>query len=237
VLFANSKCGALSLISVITTVALPDMVDPMYWLGEGGLFGSAVLVGVMVIIFIETGLLFPFLPGDTLLFTAGMIAAQAQAPVDIWALAPCATIAAILGSQCAYFIGRCLGPALFRKPDSRLFKQRYLTSSKEFFARHGPKTLLFAQFIGVVRTFAPVIAGVSTMDYTTFLVFGIAGSAAWGVGLTVLGYFLGNVSFVADHLELAILVIAMLSLVPAALATGRVFLARRRRSADVESSA
>lgn len=215
-----------------TTLALPDVADPMYWLGEGGLFGSAVLLGVMLIIFIETGLLFPFLPGDTLLFTAGVIAAQAQAPIDIWVLAPCATIAAILGSQCAYLIGRGLGPALFRKPESRFFKQHYLTSSKEFFARHGPKTLLFAQFIGVVRTFAPVVAGVSTMDYSTFLVFGIAGSAAWGIGLTVLGYFLGNVEFVADHLALAILVIAALSLLPATIATARVLVARRRRAAE-----
>lgn len=106
-LFAIPKCVAPSLIPVIASLAFLDVADPMYWLGDGGLFGSAILIGVMVIIFIETGLLFPFLPGDTLLFTAGMIAAQSQAPVDIWALAPCAMLAAILGSQCGYLIGRC----------------------------------------------------------------------------------------------------------------------------------
>jgi len=116
-------------------------MDPMYWLGHGGVFGSAVLIGVMVIIFVETGLLFPFLPGDTLLFTAGVIAAQAITPVDIWTLVPCTALAAVLGAQCGYFIGRRIGPALFKKDDSRFFKQRYLASSHEFFERNGPKVL------------------------------------------------------------------------------------------------
>ena len=97
-------------------LAPSDVMDPMYWLGEGGLFGGAVLAGVMVIVFIETGLLFPFLPGDTLLFSAGLIAAQPNSPVSIQVLAPCAALAALLGSQCGYFIGRRLGPALFRGP-------------------------------------------------------------------------------------------------------------------------
>src|SRR5215813_14110344 len=137
-------------------------MDPMYWLGNGGVFGSAVLVGVMVIIFIETGLLFPFLPGDTLLFTAGMIAAQATTPISIETLTPCTALAAVLGAQCAYLIGRRVGPAVFRKDDSRIFKKRYLATSHEFFAHHGTKVLVIAPFIGVVRTYVPVVAGAST---------------------------------------------------------------------------
>jgi membrane-associated protein len=214
---------------VITALALPDVMGPMYWLGDGGLFGSAVLAGVMIIIFTETGLLLPFLPGDTLLFTAGMIAAQPTSPVDLWVLAPCAALAAMLGSQCGYCIGRGMGPALFRKSDSRLFKQRYLTSSQEFFAKHGPKMLLIAQFVGVVRTFAPVVAGISMMRYSVFLTFSAVGSTAWGAGLTVLGYVLGHIAFVAEHLELMIFGIAVLSVLPAVAAAVRVFLSRRRR--------
>jgi len=211
-------------------------MDPMCWLGNGGVFGSAVLVGVMVIIFIETGLLFPFLPGDTLLFTAGMIAAQATTPVDIWALTPCTAIAAVLGAQCAYVIGRRVGPAVFRKDDSRFFKKRYLTTSHEFFERHGAKILVIAPFIGVVRTYTPVVAGASTMRYSVFLTFNVIGSIAWAVGLPLIGFWLGAISFVEDHLGLMIVVIACGSVVPViASATGGAML-RRRRGADAGAS-
>lgn len=212
---------------VTTLMALPPMMDPMYWLGDGGLFAGSVLLGVMVIIFIETGLLFPFLPGDTLLFSAGLIAAQPDTPVGIQALTLCAALAAWLGSQCGYLIGRGIGPALFKKPDSRIFKQSYLTSAHEFFEKYGAKALLVTQFIGVVRTYTPVVAGISAMRYRTFAVFSALGSLAWGVGLTLVGYFLGNVDFVSRHLELMILAIAALSCVPVIIAGIRVF--RRRR--------
>ncbi len=200
--------------AIANTVALPELMDPMYWLGDGGLFGSAVLAGVIVIVFIETGLLFPFLPGDTLLFTAGLIAAQPNSPIELWAVAPCAAAAAVLGGQSSYVIGRRIGPAVFKKEDSRIFKKHYVTQSHEFFARHGPKALVIAPFIGVVRTFTPVIAGVAEMRYRTFLTFNVIGSLAWGIGLTLVGYFLGNVPFVAHNLELMVLIIAILSTVP-----------------------
>ncbi|CAN5351519.1 DedA family protein [soil metagenome] len=210
-----------------TPLALPEVMDPMYWLGDGGLFGSAVLVGVLVIVFIETGLLFPFLPGDTLLFTAGLIAAQPHSTVDLWSVAPCAAIAAVLGGQVSYGLGRRLGPALFGKPDARFVKQRYLTHSHEFFGRHGPKALVIAPFIGVVRTFTPVVAGVAGMHYRVFLVFNIIGCLAWGIGLTTVGYFLGNVDFVARHLELMVIGIAVLSTLPVVAAAAKAFTARR----------
>lgn len=212
-------------------MALPALMDPMYWLGDGGVFGSAVLAGVMIIIFIETGLLFPFLPGDTLLFTAGVIAAQATTPVDIWTLTACTALAAVLGTQCGYLIGRSVGPALFKKDDSRFFKKRYLASSHEFFERHGPKVLVIAQFIGVIRTYTPVAAGVSAMRYSVFLTFSILGSIAWGIGLPVVGYFLGNIPFVSRHIELIVMVIAVASALPVIASAAAAFI-RRRRAAE-----
>jgi membrane-associated protein len=208
-------------------MALPSVMDPMYWLGAGGVFGSAVLPGVMLIVFIETGLLFPFLPGDTLLFTAGLLAAQADAPVDIWTLAPCAAAAAVAGGQLGYFIGRRLGPPLFKKEDARFFKKHYLTSSHDFFERHGRKTIVIGHFVGVVRTFTPVIAGASGMRYRVFLAYDIVGAAAWGVGLTVVGYHLGGVSFVSAHLDWMVVVIAVLSTLPVAVSAIRAMVAPR----------
>ncbi len=208
-------------------------MDPMYWLGHGGVFGSAVLIGMMVIIFVETGLLFPFLPGDTLLFTAGVIAAQAITPVDIWTLVPCTA----LGAQCGYFIGRRIGLALFKKDDSRFFKQRYLASSHEFFERNGPKVLVIAQFIGVIRTYTPVAARVSAMRYPVFLTFSALGSIAWGVGLPIVGYFLGNIPFVSRHIEMIVVVIAALSVVPVIASAAAAYIRRRRVVEEATTSA
>jgi membrane-associated protein len=199
----------------------------MYWLGNGGPFASAVLPGVMLIVFLETGLLFPFLPGDTLLFTAGLLAAQPNAPVDVWTLAPCAAAAAVIGGQVGYLIGRRLGPALFKKEDARFFKKRYLTSSHEFFERHGRKTIVIGHFVGVVRSFTPLIAGASRMRYPLFLTYDVIGAVGWGVGLVVVGYHLGAIPFVGAHLELAVLAIACLSVLPVAVSAARALLARR----------
>ncbi len=217
-----------------SAVAMPALLDPMFWLGESGPFGTAVLIGVVLIIFVETGLLFPFLPGDTLLFTAGVIAAQAGSAVEIWTLTPSAAAAAFLGGQCAYLIGRRLGPALFKKSDARFFKQRYLTSSHDFFVKYGAKTLVIGQFIGVVRTFAPVVASISGMPYRTFVVFSALGSIAWGVGLPLVGYFLGNIAFVEQHVELIVLAIACLSALPVIVSAAKA-IASRMRPGTVES--
>ena len=210
-----------------TVLALPSILDPMYWLGDGGLFASAVLPGILVIVFIETGLLFPLLPGDSLLFTGGLLAAQPNPPVNIWALVIGVPIVAVLGDQCAYFIGRRIGPALFDKEDSRFFKKRYVTESHAFFEKHGPKTIILARFVPIVRTYAPVLAGVSYMTYRVFLTYNIVGGILWGAGMTALGYFLGNVEFVKDHLEMVILLIVFVSILPGLSAVGRNVLRRR----------
>jgi membrane-associated protein len=209
-----------------TTMALSSVMDPMYWIGPGGVFAAAVLPGILLIVFIETGLLFPILPGDTLLFTGGMLAAGGT--LNIWTLVIGVAFAAIAGDQTAYFIGRRIGPALFKKEDSRFFKKHYVTESHEFFEKHGPFTIILARFVPVVRTFTPVIAGVSKMRYPVFLGFDIVGGILWGGGVTLLGYFLGSVPFVKSHLELMILGIAVLSLLPAIISAGRAFLERRR---------
>ncbi|WP_293305994.1 VTT domain-containing protein [Mycolicibacterium sp.] len=210
-----------------TLLALPSIMDPMYWLGKGGLFEYAVLPGILVIVFIETGLLFPLLPGDSLLFTGGLLAAQPDPPVNIWVLAVSVAVVAILGDQCAYFIGRRIGPALFDKEDSRFFKKHYVTESHAFFEKHGPKTIILARFVPIVRTFTPVLAGVSYMRYPLFLGYDIVGGVLWGAGITLLGYFLGNVPFVKAHLELMILLIVFLSVLPALITVGRNLLKRR----------
>jgi len=211
-----------------SVLAMPNILDPMYWLGEGGLFASAVLPGILTIVFIETGLLFPLLPGDSLLFTGGLLAAAPHPPVSIWVLLVCVPLVAVLGDQCAYFIGRRIGPALFDKEDSRFFKKRYVTESHAFFEKYGAKTIILARFVPIVRTFTPVLAGVSYMRYPVFLAFDIVGGILWGAGMTLLGYFLGNVPFVKKHLELMILLIVFLSVLPGLTAVGRSLLNRRR---------
>jgi membrane-associated protein len=147
--------------------------------------------------------------------------------VDVWTLAPCSAAAAVIGGQLGYVIGRRLGPALFKKEDARFFKKRYLTSSHEFFERHGRKTIVIGHFIGVVRTFTPVIAGASGMRYSVFLAYDVVGAIAWGVGLTFVGYHLGGVPFVGANLELMVLAIAFLSALPVAASVVRAMLARR----------
>src|ERR1700745_1758946 len=131
--------------------ALPDIFAPVYGLGADGVFGSAVLPGILVIIFIETGLLFPLLPGESLLFTGGLLAAHPTPPASIWVLAPSVAFVAILGDQCGYFIGRRIGPALFRKEDSRFFKKHYVTESHAFFAKYGPWAIILARIAAFVR--------------------------------------------------------------------------------------
>jgi membrane-associated protein len=211
-----------------TLAAMPDLLDPMYWLGAHGVFGHAVLPGILVIVFVETGLLFPLLPGESLLFTGGLLAASAHPPVSIEVLATCVAVVAVLGDQTGYFIGRRIGPALFKKEDSRFFKQHHVTESHAFFEKYGPMAIIMARFMPFVRTFTPVVAGVSYMRYPLFLGFDIVGGIAWGAGATLLGYFLGNNAFVHQNLEKIILAILFVSLLPALISVARVYRNRRR---------
>src|ERR1700738_677039 len=216
-----------------TTVgALPNILDPMYWVGPQGLFASAVLPTILVIVFVETGLVFPLLPGESLLFTGGLLAAKGT--LDIWVLAPSVALVAILGDQTGYFIGRRIGPALFKKEDSRVFKKHYVTESHAFFEKYGAWAIILARFMPFVRTFTPVIAGVSYMRYPVYLAFDIVGGILWGGGATGAGYFLRNVPFVHQNLEKIILAILFVSLLPALIAAWRGYRSRRR-SAEATS--
>ena len=207
-------------------LASGSILDPMFWIGPQGLFASAVLPTILVIVFVETGLLFPLLPGESLLFTGGLLAAHGT--LDIRVLAPAVAVVAVLGDQTGYFIGRRIGPALFKKEDSRIFKKHYVTDSHAFFEKYGPWAIILARFMPFVRTFTPVVAGVSYMRYPVFLGFDIVGGVLWGGGVTIAGYFLGNVPFVHQNLEQIVLVILFVSMLPAFIAVGRGYLARRR---------
>lgn len=210
-----------------TLAALPDLVDPWFWIGPAGVFASAVLPAILVIVFVETGLLFPLLPGESLLVTGGLLAAGGT--VDIRVLAPAVAVVAVAGDQTGYLIGRRIGPALFKKEDSRFFKKHYLTDSHAFFEKYGPWAIILARFVPFARTFVPVIAGVSYMRYPLYLGFDIIGGVAWGAGMTLTGYFLGTkVPAVTDHLETIILGILFVSLLPVAISAARAYLARRR---------
>ena len=215
-------------------VASGSILDPMFWIGPQGLFASAVLPTILVIVFVETGLLFPLLPGESLLFTGGLLAAHGT--LDIWVLAPAVAVVAVLGDQTGYFIGRRIGPALFKKEDSRFFKQHYVTESHAFFEKYGPWAIILARFMPFVRTFTPVVAGVSYMRYPLYLGFDIVGGVLWGGGVTVAGYFLGNVPFVHHNLQKILLVILFVSLMPAFIAACRSYRGRRR-STDEGSEA
>src|SRR6201985_1241789 len=140
-----------------TVLASGSILDPMFWIGPQGLFKSAVLPTILAIVFVETGLLFPLLPGESLLFTGGLLAAHGT--MDIWLLAPAVAVVAVLGDQTGYFIGRRIGPALFRKEDSRFFKQHHVTESHAFFEKYRPAAIILARLIPFVRTFTPVVAG------------------------------------------------------------------------------
>ncbi len=218
--------------SVTNLALMPQWMDPMYLLTESWL-KNLVLPAILAIVFIETGLLFPLLPGDSLLFTGGLLAAQPNPPVNIWVLMVAVPVIAILGDQTAYWIGRKIGPALFKKEDSRFFKKEYVTESHAFFEKHGPKTIILARFVPIVRTFTPVIAGVSKMNYRTFLGYDIVGGILWGGGVTILGYFLGNVAFIRDHVEAIFLLIVFISILPGIAAVGKKVLASRREPAEV----
>lgn len=182
------------------------------WLNSLSPYGELVL---WAIIFAETGLLIGFfLPGDSLLFTAGILAGQGK--LDLAMVVIGSFVFAVLGDQTGYTIGKRLGPRLFSKPDSRIFQQEYVERTKAFFEKHGPKTIVIARFVPVVRTFAPTLAGVGEMPRKTFFFYNVIGAFLWAVGLTLLGYALGDV--IGDDIDTYLLpliaLIIFISLIP-----------------------
>ena len=194
----------------MTTLALgPSWLDPNYLLDAFGIWG------LLLIVFAESGLLIGFfLPGDSLLFTAGLLITSGQLDFPLWAAVALICLAAILGDQAGYMFGKKVGPSLFSRPDSRLFKQENVVKAHEFFEKYGPKSLVLARFVPIVRTFTPIIAGVSGMRYRSFLVFNVIGGVLWGAGVTLLGSWLGNVDFVKKNIEAILILIVLVSVVP-----------------------
>jgi membrane-associated protein len=152
--------------------------------------------------------------GDSLLFTAGLLVAQGTFDVPLWLLLVTIPLAAILGDQVGYQIGRTAGPRIFNKPDSRFFQQEYVDKAYGFFEKYGARTIVIARFVPIVRTFAPVCAGVSRMDRRVFTTYNVLGAILWGAGVTLLGYYLGQFDVVADNLEVMILCIVGISVLP-----------------------
>lgn len=171
-------------------------------------------VGLFIMVFGESGFFLFFLPGDSLLFTAGILASQGV--FSIWVLAPLFTIAAILGDSAGYWVGNKSGSWLLRQKDSFLFKKSYIHKAQEFFNKHGGKALILARFVPAVRTFVPVAAGMGKMDYGKFLSYNIIGAIIWGAGMSLLGYFLGSrIENIDRYLIPIIGVIIIISVLPA----------------------
>jgi membrane-associated protein len=218
-----------------TVMALPSFMDPLTLVGY---FGAWALVGLLVVIFIESGVLFPVLPGDTLLFVAGMLAAGTaalpngdQVNFHLWQLLVFVPIVAVLGGQVGYWIGRSIGTSMF-KPKARFLKQRYLDEAHVFFEQRGPFAIVLARFVPIVRTLAPITAGAARMGYAVFTLYNVIGAVVWGVGLILLGYGLGQFAFIQKLLEPIFILIALISVTPIFIE----WLKRRRaaKSADGE---
>lgn len=176
-------------------------------------YGVWIYAILFLIVFLETGVVVtPFLPGDSLLFVAGAIAAAGE--MNVHGLVLLLIAAAILGDSLNYAIGRYLGPRVFRFEDTRFFKRAYIDRTHVFFERHGGKTIIIARFIPIIRTYAPFVAGIGAMAYSRFLVFNVTGAILWVLLLTYAGYFFGNLPLVKNNLTLVILGIIVLSILP-----------------------
>jgi membrane-associated protein len=208
---------------------LPDWLNPQIFLADPALAPWVVLL-VCGIVFAETGLLVGFfLPGDSMLFTAGLLVATGTIKFNIWAFAALIIVAAILGNQTGYLIGSKAGPAIFNKPNSKLFKRENVEKAHAFFEKHGGKALILARFVPIIRTFVPVIVGVAQMNKQKFFLYNVIGALLWGGGVTLLGYVLGNrVPWVRENLDIIFIAIVLVSVVPIFIEVVRGFIAKRQ---------
>lgn len=175
--------------------------------------GSLTYVILFVIIFAETGLVVtPFLPGDSLLFAVGAVSKSTG--LNFWVAYVTLLSAAIIGDTVNYWVGNKIGPRVFAKENSRVFKKEYLLKTEEFYKKHGGKTIILARFVPIIRTFAPFVAGVGTMKYTTFLMYNVVGAFIWVTSMMALGYLFGSIPFVEQNFEYVVIAIVLLSLIP-----------------------
>ncbi len=206
--------GALTFSAVASPPVLGLLDFANDWVEKGG------LVVLAAIVFAESGLLVGFfLPGDSLLFFAGFLASSAGGEVlpPLPIVAGVCAAAAIVGDSVGYAIGKKFGPSLFERQQSRFFNPANVRKAEVFFERHGAKTIVLARFVPIVRTFVPTVAGVSSMHYRTFVTYNVIGGMLWGAGVTTLGYFLGEIEVVKNNIEIAAIVIVLVSVLPIAL--------------------
>lgn len=195
------------------SVALgPSWLDPEQLLR---MLGPYVLVGLCLIIFAECGLLVGFfMPGDSLLFTAGLFVANGLIGTPIWLVCLLLTGSAVLGNVVGYYLGYRAGPVLFDRPDSRLFKREYVDKTHAFFDKYGARAIVLGRFVPIVRTFITAVAGVGRMNRRKYFTYSILGGVGWATGVTLLGFWLGGITFVRNHVELILIGIVALSFVP-----------------------
>jgi membrane-associated protein len=198
------------LLDFLRTLTTPELLIQLLSTVMSGWLGYAMLTGI---VFAETGLLVGFvLPGDSLLFTIGVVAGAGQ--LNLMVIIPLLAGACLLGDWCGYLLGRRAGPAIFNRPDSRFFKQEYLQRTQAFYDKHGGKTIIYAKFVPIIRTFAPFIAGVAKMHYPRFLTFDVFGAIGWVFSMTTLGYLLGGIALVRRHFEKFVLLVILISVLP-----------------------
>jgi membrane-associated protein len=195
------------------TLALgPEWLQPdtiISWLGPWA------LVGLAAIVFAECGLLLGFfLPGDSLLFTAGLFVANGAIGAPLWAVCLLLVVAAFVGNVCGYYIGRAAGPAIFDKPRSRLFNPAHVLKTQEFFDKYGNRAIVLGRFVPIVRTFITVMAGIGRMGPRRYLTYSLIGGVLWAAGVTLLGYWLGQFAFVRANIELILILIVAISVLP-----------------------
>ena len=198
------------LIEFLRTLTDPDRLIQFLSTVVTGWYSYLLLMGI---VFVETGLLFGFIfPGDSLLFTIGVVTGAGQ--LDVTLIIVLLIISCLVGDFCGYLLGRRAGPAIFNRPDSRFFKQEYLRRTQAFYEKHGGKTIIYAKFVPIVRTFAPFVAGVANMPYRRFLPFDAIGALVWVPSMTMLGYYLGGVPLVRRHFEKFVLLVIVVSVLP-----------------------
>jgi membrane-associated protein len=210
----------------------PEWLDPQFiieWLGPWA------LAGVCLIIFAECGLLVCFfLPGDSLLFITGLAVVTGLIDTPLWLVCILLVVAAFLGNVCGYYIGRKAGPAIFDKPNSRLFKRENVDRTQAFFDKYGNRAIVLGRFVPIVRTFITVMAGVGRMDAKRFFTFSAIGGVAWAAGVTLLGAALGQIQFVRDNIELMLILVVLISVLPIAF---EVIKARREKKLGAQGLA
>ncbi|MGI8741162.1 MAG: VTT domain-containing protein [Bryobacteraceae bacterium] len=199
-----------AILDFLRTLTNPERLIQLLSTVMTGWAGYALLTGI---VFAETGLLVGFfLPGDSLLFTIGVVAGAGQ--LNIALIVVLLICASMLGDCSGYLIGRRTGPAIFNRPDSRFFKREHLQRTREFYEKHGGKTIIYAKFVPIIRTFAPFVAGVAQMPYPRFLAFDIFGGIGWVTSMTLAGYFLGGVPIIRANFEKVVILIVIVSVLP-----------------------